>query len=137
MQQLRNSNFLHGKIVHIEGATDEELETLYDGCLFTLYPSFCEGWGLPVTESHSFGRPCIASKATSLPEAGGALARYIDPDDATGAYRVIRETIEDRAGLRKWRDEVQRDFRPVRWRQSAEAVVRELDLTAIDLRAAV
>ena len=137
MQQLRNSNFLHGKIVHIEGLADEELEALYDGCLFTLYPSFYEGWGLPVTESHSFGRPCIASKATSLPEAGGPLARYIDPDNATGAYRVIRETIEDRAGLRKWRDEVQRDFRPVRWRQSAEAVVREFDLAAIDLRAAV
>ena len=75
--------------------------------------------------------------STELPEAGGPLARYIDPDNATGAYRVIRETIEDRAGLRKWRDEVQRDFRPVRWRQSAEAVVREFDLAAIDLRAAV
>jgi glycosyltransferase involved in cell wall biosynthesis len=137
MQQLRNSNFLHGKIVHVDGPTDEELEALYDGCLFTLYPSFYEGWGLPVTESHSFGRPCIASNATSLPEAGGALARYIDPDNATGAYRVIRETIEDRAGLRKWRDEVQRDFRPVSWRQSAEAVMRELDFAAINLRAAV
>jgi glycosyltransferase involved in cell wall biosynthesis len=127
MQQLRNSNFLDGKIVHIDSPTDQELEALYDGCLFTVFPSFYEGWGLPVTESHAFGRPCIASKTTSLPEAGGSLARYIDPDNTTDAYGVIRETIEDRASLRKWRDRVQREFRPVEWSQSACAVLRVLD----------
>jgi glycosyltransferase involved in cell wall biosynthesis len=127
MQQLRNSNFLDGKIVHIESPTDQELEALYDGCLFTVFPSFYEGWGLPVTESHAFGRPCIASKTTSLPEAGGSLARYIDPDNTTDAYRVIRGTIEDRASLREWRNRVQREFRPVEWSQSAWAVLRVLD----------
>jgi glycosyltransferase involved in cell wall biosynthesis len=127
MQQLRNSDFLDGKIVHIDSPTDQELEALYDGCLFTVFPSSYEGWGLPVTESHAFGRPFIASKTTSLPEAGGSLARYIDPDNTTDAYRVIRETIEDRASLREWRDRVQREFRPVEWSQSACAVLRVLD----------
>ncbi len=98
-------------------------------CLFTLFPSFDEGWGLPVTESLAFGRPCIISKATSLPEAGGSLARYIDPDNATDACRVIRETIEDPGGLRAWRDRVRREFRPVEWSESAHAVLRLLDST--------
>ncbi len=136
MQQLRNSNFLGSKIVHIESPTDEELETLYGGCLFTLYPSFFEVWGLPVTESHAFGRPCIASKATSLPEAGGSLARYIDPDNATDAYRIIRETIEDRAALATWRDRVRNEFRPVEWSQSAQAVLEALDGVETDIQAA-
>jgi glycosyltransferase involved in cell wall biosynthesis len=126
-EQLRNSRFLDGKIIHIESPTDEELEALYDGCLFTLFPSFYEGWGLPVTESLAFGRPCIISKATSLPEAGGSLARYIDPDNATDAYHVIRETIEDRADLRAWRERVRREFRPIGWSESAHAVLRALD----------
>lgn len=129
MEQLHGSDFLSGKIIHIDSPTDEELEALYDGCLFTLFPSFYEGWGLPVTESHAFGRPCIISKTTSLPEAGGSLARYIDPDNTTDAYRVIRETIEDRAGLREWRDRVRREFRPVEWSQSALAVLQALDAT--------
>jgi glycosyltransferase involved in cell wall biosynthesis len=128
MQQLRNCNFLDGKIVHIESPSDEELEALYDGCLFTLFPSFYEGWGLPVSESLAFGRPCIISKATSLPEAGSSLARYIDPYSVTDAYRVIRETIEDQAGLLAWRDRVRREFRPVEWSESAHAIVRALDL---------
>jgi glycosyltransferase involved in cell wall biosynthesis len=127
MQQLRNSTFLDGKIVHIESPTDQELEALYDGCLFTVFPSLYEGWGLPVTESHAFGRPCIASKTTSLPEAGGSLARYIDPDNTADAYRVIRETIEDQDGLREWRDRVRREFRRVDWSQSACAVLNALD----------
>jgi glycosyltransferase involved in cell wall biosynthesis len=126
-EQLHNSRFLDGKIIHIESPTDEELEALYDGCLFTVFPSFYEGWGLPVTESLAFGRPCIISKATSLPEAGGSLARYIDPDNATDAYRVIRETLEDQAGLRAWRERVRREFRPIEWSESAHAVLRLLD----------
>jgi glycosyltransferase involved in cell wall biosynthesis len=129
MEQLHNSSFLDGKIIVIESPTDEELEGLYGGCLFTLFPSFYEGWGLPVTESHAFGRPCIVSKTTSLPEAGGSLARYIDPDNTTDAYRVIRETIHDQTGLREWRDRVRRDFRPVEWSQSAREVLKALDAT--------
>jgi len=129
MEQLHNSRFLDGKIIHIERPTDAELEALYDGCLFTLFPSFYEGWGLPVTESHSFRRPCIISTATSLPEAGGALARYIDPDNVTDACRIIRETIQDQAGLREWRDRVRREFRPVPWSQSARAVLQVLETT--------
>jgi glycosyltransferase involved in cell wall biosynthesis len=129
MEQLHTSRFLNGKIIHIDSPTDEELEALYDGCLFTLFPSLYEGWGLPVTESYAFGRPCIISNTSSLPEAGGSLARYIDSESTTDAYRVIRETIEDRAGLRAWRDRVRREFKPVEWSQSARAVLKVLDTT--------
>ena len=134
MEQLRNCDFLGGKIIHIASPTDEELEVLYAGCLFTLFPSFYEGWGLPVTESYAFGRPSIISDTTSLPEAGGALARYIDPDNTTQAYRVIRETIEDRTGLWEWRDRVRREFKPVEWSQSARAVLQVLDATGFHRR---
>jgi glycosyltransferase involved in cell wall biosynthesis len=127
MEQLHNCGFLGGKIIHVESPTDAELEALYEGCLFTLFPSFYEGWGLPVTESYAFGCPCIVSRTTSLPEAGGSLARYIDPDNATEACKVIRETIEDRAGLSQWRERVRREFRPVAWSESAGAVLQALD----------
>ncbi|MDT8349839.1 glycosyltransferase, partial [Roseomonas mucosa] len=81
MQQLENAEWLGGKIRLVRDPSDEELLALYRGCRFTLFPSLFEGWGLPVSESLALGRPCIASNRTSLPEAGGALARYFDPDD--------------------------------------------------------
>ncbi|PZR14308.1 MAG: hypothetical protein DI532_09805 [Azospirillum brasilense] len=64
MQQLENAEWLGGKIRLIRDPSDEELLALYRGCRFTLYPSFYEGWGLPVSESLALGRPCIASDRT-------------------------------------------------------------------------
>jgi glycosyltransferase involved in cell wall biosynthesis len=123
MQMLENSHYLDGKIVFVDTPTDTELEMLYRGCLFTLFPSFCEGWGLPVSESLAFGKPCVISNATSLPEAGGALARYFDPEDMPEATRVIRAILEDRAGLVAWEEQVRREFRPVAWDETAQAVL--------------
>ncbi len=126
MQQLRNADFLDGKILLVEDPTDDELESLYAGCRFTLFPSLYEGWGLPVTESLSFGRPCIISRATSLPEAGGHLARYFDPENAGEAYDVIRHAIDTPEQTEAWAEQVRREFEPVSWEESARGVLRTL-----------
>jgi glycosyltransferase involved in cell wall biosynthesis len=126
MQQMKNANFLNGKIVVVEKPTDAELETLYAGCQYTIYPSFYEGWGLPVTESHAYQRPCLASNRTSIPEAGGALARYFDPDNAHELYRHVRHLIEEPESLRRWQEQVVSDFKPTPWSDSARTVLRIL-----------
>nr|WP_321986076.1 glycosyltransferase family 1 protein [uncultured Lichenicoccus sp.] len=127
MQQIRNADYLDGKIVLVEDPSDDELRALYAGCRFTLFPSFYEGWGLPVTESLSFGRPCIISNATSLPEAGGELARYFDPENTHEAYDMIRHAIEHPEETEAWAERVQREFRPVSWEESARGVLRALE----------
>jgi len=127
MQQLRNANFLDGHVVLVENLEDAELAGLYEGCLFTAFPSFYEGWGLPVTESLGFGRPAIVSNASSIPEAGGSLAEYFDPEDGNEAYRVIRAAIEDRQGLAEWTARVRHEFRRVEWTESARAMMEILD----------
>ncbi len=130
MQQIANTDHLDGKLIVIEDPTDAELTALYRGCLFTLFPSFFEGWGLPVTESLAFGKPCIISNRTSLPEAGGKLARIFDPDNLNDAYQIIRQTIEDRPGLARWEAEVQREFQPVPWSATVEAILSGLQFPA-------
>ncbi|WP_424135096.1 glycosyltransferase family 4 protein [Roseomonas chloroacetimidivorans] len=127
MQQIKNANYLDGKLIVFQDPTDGELTTLYQGAQFTLFPSFYEGWGLPVTESLAFGKPCIISSTTSLPEAGGTLARYFDPENTTEAYKVIREVVEDPEGLRNWQARVAREFKPVSWDEAAQAVLRALE----------
>jgi len=126
MQQLENTQHLGGKIVHVQDPSDSELVALYRGCLFTVFPSLYEGWGLPVTESLAFGKPCVISNATSLPEAGGTLARTFDPENVAEATRVIRDTIEDRAGLAAWEQRVAREFHPVAWDATVQALVERL-----------
>ncbi|WP_408873898.1 glycosyltransferase family 4 protein [Gluconobacter roseus] len=123
MQQLENSRWLNGKIRFIQNPTDGELRRLYADCSFTLFPSFFEGWGLPVTESLSMGRPCIASNTTSIPEAGGSLGRYFNPCSLKEAYTVIRQTIEDPEGLAAWTQQVRTEFKPRPWTESAKTIL--------------
>jgi glycosyltransferase involved in cell wall biosynthesis len=126
MRQIANTDHLNGKLVVIEDPTDSELTMLYRGCLFTVFPSFHEGWGLPVTESLAFGKPCLISNRTSLPEAGGRLVRSFDPDNLHDAYQVVRQVIDDRPGLARWAAEVQREFKPVSWSTTVDAILTRL-----------
>ena len=103
-----------------------ELRALYDGCLFTFVPSWFEGWGLPVSESLALGKPCLASSATAIPEAGGALCRYFDPGDAGAAHREVAALLDDPAALAAWQDQVRREFRMTSWAETAHAVLAEL-----------
>jgi glycosyltransferase involved in cell wall biosynthesis len=126
LTQLDNTNHLDGRIVLVEDPSDADLAALYRGCLFTVFPSLAEGWGLPVTESLAFGKPCLIADTTALPEAGGDFARYFDPDDLNDAVRAIRAVLEDRAGLAAWTDRIAREFRPTPWSASAEALIAAL-----------
>jgi glycosyltransferase involved in cell wall biosynthesis len=128
MRQISNTANLNGKLTIIEGPTDSDLVALYEGCLFTLFPSFYEGWGLPVTESLALGKPCLISNRTSLPEAGGSLARSFDPDNLNDAYAAIRRVIDDREDLANWEAQVRREFRPIPWSATAEALLEGLEI---------
>ena len=127
LRQIANTNNLDGKLVLIENPTDVELAALYEGCQFSVFPSFFEGWGLPVTESLALGKPCLTSDRTSLPESGGKLARRFDPDNLNDAYRAIKEVVEDPAGLARWEAQVRREFKPVPWSVTADALLAGLD----------
>jgi glycosyltransferase involved in cell wall biosynthesis len=137
MQQIANTENLGGKLIVVESPSDADLASLYDGCLFTLFPSFHEGWGLPVTESLGFGKPCLIANRTSLPEAGGDLVRSFDPDNLQDAYAAIRNAIEDRAGLAQWESRIRREFKPVSWSATVDALLTGLGNPLAALPAAV
>jgi glycosyltransferase involved in cell wall biosynthesis len=128
MTQMENTNFLDRKIMLLPSLSDFELRELYRGCLFTVFPSFYEGWGLPVTESLAFGKPCVASNKTSIPEAGGKFARYFDPDNGNEAYDMIRGLISDRTGLAAWEADIRENFRPTSWNKGAETILVALGM---------
>jgi glycosyltransferase involved in cell wall biosynthesis len=83
MSRLTRTPTFAGVVHHITDATDEQIAWLYQHATFTVYPSHYEGWGLPVSESHDFGKVCLTTDRSSLPEAGEGLAVLLDPDDRT------------------------------------------------------
>lgn len=79
----------------IDAPSDAVLSALYHHCLFTVFPSFYEGWGLPIGESAWFGKHCVASSAASMPEVCGALMDYIDPSDTASLGKTLQRAIVD------------------------------------------
>lgn len=75
-----------GRIVFTGFVSEYEKYKLLRAAWLTLYPSFFEGFGLPVVESISVGTPCLASFSSSLPEVGGTLLPYFDPLSAEDLY---------------------------------------------------
>ncbi len=63
----------------LEFVTNDELVLFYQGAECFVLPSLYEGFGLPVLEAMSYGCPVIISNSSSLPEAGGGAALYVDP----------------------------------------------------------
>ena len=58
-----------------------------------IYPSYYEGFGIPVIEALSVGTAVITSSTSSLPEAGGEVSRYVDPssvDEIAAAMLEVR-----------------------------------------------
>ena len=130
LAQIENTNHLDGLLRVIEAPNDHDLAALYQNCLFTVFPSFYEGWGLPVTESLSFGKTVAAARRASIPEAGGMFCDYFDPDNLHDAYRVIERLITDPAHRARLESLIAREFRPPSWADSAAAITGSLGLGA-------
>ena len=114
-EYLNKSDCLGNWLFIFNDIPDSALKYLYNGCLFTVFFSLAEGWGLPVGEALAHGKACVASKATSIPEVGGELVRYIDPIDITEGYAIVEELLSDRFALEQWTRRVRNEFRPKSW----------------------
>lgn len=126
-EQLEASDWLDGLVVHIDRAGDAQLAALYRAAWFTVYPSLVEGWGLPVEESLGYGRPCLASHAASIPEVGGDLAFYCDPDDITGLVAEVGRFIADPGLIERRAALIRERFRPTSWQACADGVLAAVE----------
>ena len=86
------------KRVHFLGFVPEEkLATVWFGCEFLIFPSLYEGFGIPVLEAMSIGKPVLCSDRTSLPEVAGDAALYFDPRKPGALVNCIEKITTDRA----------------------------------------
>ena len=99
--------------------SEEEKYRLYQNTEALLFPSLAEGFGLPVTEAMSLGKPVFLSRSGSLPEIGGDEANYWDSFHPDEMAKVVAE------GLIRFKEENQREKLMARaalfsWEKAAE-----------------
>jgi alpha-1,3-rhamnosyl/mannosyltransferase len=88
---------------HVGYVAERDLPVVYNGATALVFPSFYEGFGLPVVEMMACGGAVLASTAEALVELVTDEAHLIDPHDVDGWQRAMKRVIEDeewRATLR-------------------------------------
>lgn len=91
---LDRDESIKDKIIWLRQVDDSNLRWLYQNCLFTLYPSLYEGWGLPVAESIAYGKFCVASNSSSIPEVAGNAIEYFSPYDPNEFLETIKKNLD-------------------------------------------
>jgi len=127
LADLAASKFLDGKIVLMPGLSDLQLLRAYRSCLFTVFPSLDEGWGLPIAESLVQGKFCVASNRTSIPEVGGDLIDYFDPSNAGDALAKIERPLFDPDYLTAREARLRAEYRPRSWADCVRGLIGTLD----------
>ena len=129
LAELEASAYLNGKIILLRSLSDAQLRRAYRSCLFTVFPSLCEGWGLPIAESLAHGKFCVASNRTSIPEVGGHLVDYFDPSNEDDALAKIERPLIDPGYLAAREAQLRAEYRPRTWADCAHALIEALDQT--------
>lgn len=85
------------RVRRVQQADQAELARLYRQADLFLFPSTCEGFGLPLLEAMASGAPVVTSTASSLPEVAGPAALLVDPHDVAGLAAAMMQVLADRA----------------------------------------
>lgn len=117
---------LRRRVVHLQDVGDALLGELYERCLFTVFNSFYEGWGLPVTEALAHGKIPLTPDHTSLREAGGAAAQYFSPQSEPELADLAWSLIRDPAHRQRLEAKIPERVRIRGWREVAEGLIATL-----------
>ncbi len=86
---LERSPAIQGHVVEANDLSDVALTALIKGARALLFPSFSEGYGLPLAEALALGSPALASNLAAFREIAGDRIDYLDPLDAPGWERAV------------------------------------------------
>jgi glycosyltransferase involved in cell wall biosynthesis len=111
------------KVHFLDFVTDEDLPHLYTHAECFVLPSLYEGFGLPVLEAMQHGCPVITSNISSLPEAGGDAALYIDPKSAKDIAEKIDQVLSDKKLRESMVSKGYEQVKKFNWEKSAQQVL--------------
>ena len=127
---LIRANGLESRVVALGAPEDEELLRQYAGCDFVAMPSLYEGFGLPIIEAMSFGKPVLTGTTSAMPEIAGDAGLLVDPKSTSDIARGLRRMMTDKALRSRLSDAARRRVRDFSWDSAAAETIRVIESAA-------
>lgn len=115
------------KVKFLDFVPDQDLEAFYSNAICFVLPSLYEGFGLPVLEAMKYGCPVVTSNISSLPEAGGDAALYVNPEDVGDITSKIRELIENDKLKKEMIEKGYKQIKKFSWEKTAKQTLAVLE----------
>lgn len=126
IKELIKRFHLEDEVITTGWVLEKDLPFLLSGASLFVFPSFYEGFGIPLLEAMACATPIVASKAASIPEVVGEAGLLFDPYQTEEMAEVIKKVISNN----NLRDTlVQKGFNRVKefsWRKCAEKTLEVL-----------
>jgi glycosyltransferase involved in cell wall biosynthesis len=124
---LDNCIILKNYVFEIKNCHDLELKAYLLGTRALLFPSFIEGFGLPLIEALSLNVPVLASDIPVFHEVAGNVPEYIDPLDAIGWMNNILEYAKLESNMRNEQLTRMLEYKPPTWEDHFKIVDKILE----------
>jgi glycosyltransferase involved in cell wall biosynthesis len=115
------------RVVFLHSVTDEDLPSFYSNAQMFVLPSLYEGFGLPVLEAMQYSCPVITSSTSSLPEAGGDAALYVDPKDTADIAEKMQKLLDDTNLREELVKKGKEQVKKFSWENTAKETLRILE----------
>jgi len=99
--RLIEQHNLQNDVIYRGYVSEEEKEELYKKAELFVWPSFYEGFGLPVLEAMARGTPVVTSRSSSLPEVVGDAGVLVNPNSPEDIARGIQEALSSPANYKR------------------------------------
>lgn len=127
VDMLERCEALKGKVIEESECSDERLHLYLQHAQALLFPSFVEGYGMPMVEAMQLGVPVLASDLEVFHEVAGEIPDYIDPLDGTGWQKRIIEYSLPMSTVRNAQLRRLDGYSPPSWEQHFQIVDQFVD----------
>ncbi len=111
------------------GQSEIEMAALFSGCSCLIFPSFYEGFGLPILEAIAFGKPVLARHSELIEELRTHLMPFANLESFASTNEMLRclKRLLEKQGDEPMSDKVVHHEQPYRWEDSALDILNLLE----------